>query len=59
MKHYNEKELDTKIHTFLSKKLQKYPELGDAKQATHTITAPSFSTKLLQSLTSINPLAIH
>jgi hypothetical protein len=59
MKHYNEKELDTKIHTFLSKKLQKYPELVGSKQSTHTITAPSFSTKLLQSLTSVNPLAVH
>jgi hypothetical protein len=59
MKHYNNQELDAKIHTFLSKKMQKYPELATPKQATYTVTAPSFSTKLFQALTSAKPLSTH
>lgn len=57
MKHYNNHELDAKIQAFLSKKMQKYPELAAPKETKFTVTAPRFTTKLLQSLTSIKPLA--
>lgn len=56
MKHYSDKELDTKIQTFLSKKLQKYPELVLPHEVNDVLTRPSFSTKLMHSLTTINPL---
>lgn len=53
MKHYNDQELDTKIHAFLSKKMQKYPELAESRQ---TVSAPSFPAKLRQALTTLKPL---
>lgn len=56
MKHYNDQELDTKIHTFLSKKMQKYPELAPPAQ---TVSAPGFSSKLRQTLTAFKPLTTH
>ena len=59
MKHYNDQELDTKIHTFLSKKMQKYPELAAPQDTKYTVSTPRFTTKLLQSLTSMKPLTTH
>lgn len=35
MKHYSEQEIDEKIQTFLSKKLQKYPELSTKPAIEH------------------------
>lgn len=59
MKHYNDQELDMKIHAFLSKKMQKYPELAAPQEVKYTVSAPRFSTRLLQTLTSMKPLTTH
>jgi len=59
MKHYNDNELDEKIESFLSKKLQKYPELASRQKDSQTVAAPTLSTRLLQSLTAINPLTTN
>lgn len=37
MKHYNEQEVDEKIHAFLSKKLQKFPELAGKPAVEHPV----------------------
>ena len=57
MKHYSDKELDEKIESFLSKKLQKYPELSDGHGAAVTHTEPRFSNRIVRSLTAVRPLA--
>lgn len=37
MKHYNEQEVDKKIHDFLTKKLQKFPELAGKPAVEHPV----------------------
>lgn len=53
MKHYNEHELDEKIHAFLSKKLEKYPELARKSTVTHPtamLRVPYVTRSLIWSL---------
>lgn len=44
MKHYNNQEVDEKIHTFLSKKLQKFPELAEEPIEQTQLSTPRTSS---------------
>jgi hypothetical protein len=59
MKHYSEREIDMKINVFLSKKLQKYPELATLQQTSLSRSQPHFAVKLFHSLTSSRLLFTH
>ncbi|MFI5212572.1 MAG: hypothetical protein ACHQTE_01250 [Candidatus Saccharimonadales bacterium] len=59
MKQYSDQELELKIHTFLASKQQKYPELVLPRRIVRTVSAPSFSLKLLQSLVSHRSFSTH
>lgn len=50
VKHYTNEELDTKIHTFLNKKFEKYPELTLPPKSTPVFSKPSFTTRMIHSL---------
>lgn len=52
MKHYSNEELDTKIHTFLNKKFEKYPELATPRRDAPVLSKPSFATRKIFSLVS-------
>lgn len=59
MKQYNDQELDAKIETFLTKKLQKYPDLDTKRKTYYAVVAPepSFSDRIRTSFTHFRPLA--
>jgi 16S rRNA A1518/A1519 N6-dimethyltransferase RsmA/KsgA/DIM1 with predicted DNA glycosylase/AP lyase activity len=46
MTNYNDQELDQRIHTFLTKKMQKYPELNVKHRDSKTITMPTLSLRM-------------
>jgi len=52
MKHYNNDQVDIKIQAFLSKKLQKYPELSQPTTKKAGSANARYATKFIQSLTS-------
>lgn len=59
MKKYSDKVLDDRIHSFLNRKAEQYPELNSLWLDDSEMTKPSFSTRLLQSLTSTNRLSLN
>ncbi|MDB5168338.1 MAG: hypothetical protein JWO55_596 [Candidatus Saccharibacteria bacterium] len=46
MTNYNDQELDQRIHTFLTKKMQKYPELNVKHRDSKTISMPTLSLRM-------------
>ena len=46
MTNYNDSQLDQRIHTFLSKKMQKYPELNVKHRDGKTISMPSLTLRM-------------
>lgn len=59
MEHYNEHELDAKIHAFLTDKLDKYPELDTKKKSLYTAADQSASTHFTGSFNWFKSLATH
>ena len=59
MKHYDEQELDAKIHAFLTKKLQKYPELDIDLRTVRTPTRSGMPTHPRGSLTWFRSQITH
>lgn len=47
MTNYNDKELDKRIHAFLTKKMQKFPELDVEHRDNKTVSMPSLSFRML------------
>lgn len=52
MKQYSNEELDAKIHTFLNKKFDKYPDLALSHKKAPIFTKPSFPARMMHSLVS-------
>lgn len=52
MKHYSNEELDAKIHVFLNRKFEQYPEIGARKVDRRALSRPHMKSRLMQSLTS-------
>jgi hypothetical protein len=46
MTDYNDSQLDQRIHTFLSKKMQKYPGLNVKHRDSRTISMPSLTLRM-------------
>ncbi len=46
MTNYNDTELDQRIHTFLTKKMQKYPELNVKHRDSKTVSMPSLTLRM-------------
>jgi 16S rRNA A1518/A1519 N6-dimethyltransferase RsmA/KsgA/DIM1 with predicted DNA glycosylase/AP lyase activity len=46
MSTYNDAELDQRIHTFLTKKMQKYPELNVRHRDGKTISMPTLTLRM-------------
>jgi len=46
MTNYNDTELDHRIHTFLTKKMQKYPELNVKHRSGKTISMPTLTLRM-------------
>jgi len=46
MTNYNDTELDQRIHTFLTKKMQKYPELNVKHRSGKTISMPTLTLRM-------------
>lgn len=46
MTNYNDQELDQRIHSFLTKKMQKYPELNVRHRSGKTISMPTLSLRM-------------
>ena len=49
MTNYNDQELDQRIHSFLTKKMQKYPELNDKHRVCRTISMQTLSLRMFGS----------
>lgn len=49
MTNYNDKQLDKRIHEFLTKKMQKYPELDVKHRDNKTVSLPHLSFHMLGS----------
>ncbi len=47
MSNYNDRELDKKIHSFITKKMQKYPELAVSHRDSKTVSMPKLSLRML------------
>lgn len=59
MKHYEGEELDHKIHGFLNKKFDKFPELSTERQPDEVASKQNFKTRLVHSLTNNIVLLSH
>lgn len=62
MKQYTDQELDKKIHSFLSKKIDEYPDLNHQANADLVEKAASsdrLSSRLLQAFTTVKTLTIN
>ena len=52
MTHYTSEELDTKIHGFLNRKFEKFPELSTQHQLEEISAKQNLKTRLVHSLTN-------
>lgn len=52
MTYYTGEELDTKIHGFLNRKFEKFPELSTQRQLEDTYAKQNLKTRLVHSLTN-------
>ncbi len=59
MKHYTSEELDIKIHGFLHKKFDKYPELSSDHHREDASHKQNLKTRLIDSLTNNIVLLSH
>lgn len=57
MKHYSNEELDAKINRFLTRKFEEYPDIGTKQLGNESYSKPSFTTRMIQTLTSTSVLS--
>lgn len=50
MKRYEDRELDVKINTFLTKKFEKFPELSAPRPSGTVVSKPRLASRMMQSL---------
>lgn len=52
MKHYNDEDLDSKINSFLNRKLEKYPEITMTHLDETALSRRNLTMRMIHSLTS-------